>query len=118
MADFSVEYRAYNLVKQDGGFSCCLYSTQPRETRWRIFLLNIEHQPRETRWRTSPGEDAVSWLCLEVEDAAHRPVVLAQRLVQVNSGHLTLKHMYAYRNFSPHYLNLCSFKEVLTARSF
>jgi hypothetical protein len=54
-------------------------------------------KPRESRWWTSPGEDAVSWLCLEVEDAAHRPVVLAQRLVQVNTGHLTLKHM--YRNF-------------------
>ncbi len=65
MGDFSVDYRARNPVKQDGG--------------------------------PSPGEDAVSWLCLEVEDAAHRPVVLAKRLVQVNTGHLTLKHM--YRNF-------------------
>ncbi len=77
MADFPFNYRAQNLVKQDGGFSCCLLSTQPRETRWR----------------PSPGEDAVSWLCLEVEDAAHRPVVLAQRLVQVNTGHLTLKYI-------------------------
>ncbi len=58
------------IVKQDGGICRRLWSTQAHETRWRIFLLPLEHaiwwnkmedfpvdyravstQPRETRWR-------------------------------------------------------------------
>ena len=36
------------------------------------------------------GEDAVSGLGLEIQDPAHRPVVLAHRLVQVDPRHLAL----------------------------
>jgi hypothetical protein len=48
------------------------------DTRWRA---SPGEDKTDTRWRASPGEDAVARLCLEVEDAAHRAVVLAHGLV-------------------------------------
>jgi len=36
------------------------------------------------------GEHAVPGLGLEIQDAAHRPVVLPHRLVKVDPGHLAL----------------------------
>jgi len=34
-------------------------------------------------------EDSVSRLSLEIQNAAHRPIVLAHSLVKMDSGHLT-----------------------------